>query len=268
MQKIHSLTLNWNGENMLEKMLPGLLRNLETCGFGFSIAIRDNGSKDKSVSMLKDFPTTVFEMGHNRDSFSTGVNFLFDQINPNDDDIILLVNNDIQFYDDQSIKRMLEVMKRNKAAIVGARLMYDDGKTISHNGVVFCPRHGNMPWHFREGSQVESSDKKNRTFQAVTAACALVKTNAFRVAGKLDTNLRWAFEDISLNLEISLNQKQPVICCGETNIRHSTSATLAKNPVQKLFMAQNVKYFREKWYGKYQIDHDSYLKDPLYKVVK
>lgn len=256
--KIHVLTLNWNGNDLLKNMIPGLLQNLKQCNMEYSILIRDNGSNDDSISTIKSFKDIqLYKMNHNRDNFAKGVNFLFDCAKPSKEDIILLLNNDIQFNDDTSLNKMLKLMNKPNTAIVGSRLTYDKEK-ISHDGVIFSSSKGNMPWHFREGQNIKEVDNKNRYFQAVTAACCLIKSDAFIKAGKLDQNLHWAFEDIALNLDVSINQNKKIICCSETNITHTTSNSLKKNPVNKLFLQHNVSYFKKKWYGKYKIDHENY----------
>jgi GT2 family glycosyltransferase len=194
------------------------------------------------------------------------MNYLFEKSKIKDEDIILLLNNDIEFIDDFSLNNMLNVMQKYNAAIVGSKLLYSDG-TISHNGVIFSKRYNYLPYHFRDKCSLEPQDNLNRKFQAVTAACCLIKAKNFINAGGFDTKLWWSFEDIFLNLHVSLIQKELIVCCGNTNIKHITSASLNKNPVHKLFMQKNVDYFKSKWMGKYEIDHDLYLNDINYNVI-
>jgi GT2 family glycosyltransferase len=281
--KIFVLTLTWNGLDKLKNLRTGLFQNLIAIthhdgilksGFeGAEFLVRDNGSNDGTVDELNrwnlksDFPigTTVFQIGHNRDNFATGVNYLFEKANPSDDDVILLLNNDIEFKDRTSLGNMLNLMIKTNAAVVGAKLLYEDGK-ISHHGVIFSAQKNNMPWHHFEGS--ENIDFKNRYHQAVTAACCFVRAKNFRAAGMMKPIYSWAFEDIDLNLEISINQKCKIISCGETNIVHATSYSLKKNPVNKLFLANNVNNFKTLWNGKYKIDHELYLRNASYNEVK
>lgn len=263
---IYALCLNWNGENLLKKMIPGLIENLSNTNHEYKILVRDNGSKDNSVLFLKELNIDVLEAGHNRDSFSKGVNSLFKIANPKDDDLILLINNDIIFNDSISLKNMISCMNESKSAICGARLMFDDG-SISHNGVIFSKKYNNMPWHFRAHKKPENTDYNNRYFQAVTAACMFIKAKNFKKASGLDEDYNWAFEDIDLNLNVSINQKEKVICCGKTNITHLTSNTLNKNPVHKMFLSKNVRIFKNKWMNKYMIDHDFYEEDQSYMLA-
>ncbi len=263
---LHVLCLNWNGEALLKKMVPSLRRNLGALDMESRIYVRDNGSTDGSLDFLAKENINVLPVEHNDGSFSEGVNSLVELASPKEEDILLLLNNDIEFKDSDSLSKMIALLDNPEVGVVGCKLLYETGK-ISHNGVVFCPAHGNMPWHFREGKWPLNADKADKYFQAVTAACSLVKYECFKEAGGMDTNLKWAFEDIDLNLEISYNQKRKVICCGDTNIIHLTSHSLKKNPKHKNNLGANVKYFKNKWYGKYTIDHNKYLKDKNFNLV-
>jgi len=263
---IHAVCLNWNGEQLLRKLIPGLKLNLGLLGGSSQVYLRDNGSTDLSVPYADEQGLIIEAVGHNNESFSGGVNSLVNLAKPDDDDLLLLINNDIEFKDECSLKKMYDLMENPEVGVVGARLLYEN-KKMSHNDVIFSRQYGNMPWHFREGKWPIAADKTNRYFQAVTAACCFVRASCFKNAGGLDETYRWAFEDISLNLDIGINQKKKIICCGGTEIIHATSKSLKKNPVNKKHLPNNVKHFKEKWFGKYEIDHDKYLKDKNYNLV-
>lgn len=278
--KIHALTLNYNAEDKLKKLRCGLLKNFAYISMrgGKPIIsehnypvwhVRDNGSTDSSVAYLEnceksDFQTIIHKITHNAHSFSQGMNYLFEQANPKDDDLILLLNNDVQFNDSKSLSKMIELQKKTKADVVGCRLLYTDTNNLQHAGVIFSNKYGTMPYHFRHNDQSDANAEKNRYFQAVTAACCLVKAGAFRQVGGFDNGYRWAFEDVDLILKIGQLKPNNVIYCGETNIYHDESATLNKNKLNKLFLSSNVKHFKNTWAGKYEIDHDKYLNDPSY----
>jgi hypothetical protein len=53
-----------------------------------------------------------------------------------------------------------------------------------------------------------------------------------------------------------------IVYCGKTNIFHEESASLKKNPANKLFMPHNVNYLRTKWMSRYTLDQSNYSKDP------
>lgn len=283
MYKLHILTLTWNKIDYLEKLRPGLARNLSIVTMKDGVLkdgwyypewyIRDNGSKDNTVETVNGWqylsnvllPTTIFPIGHNRDNFSQGVNYLFEKANPKDDDLILLLNNDIEFGDDTSLLNMVNLMTPD-VGIVGARLLYPNSNKLQHAGVIFSERYGNMPWHYRRGEESDLNACKNRYFQAVTAACCLVRASDFRKVGGFDERYFWAFDDINFSLMIGKNKK--IAYCGSTNIYHFESASLNKNPVNTMYLNSNVKLFKDTWFGKYEIDHNKYINNNLYNEIK
>lgn len=273
--KLHILTLNWNGADKLKKLHCGLDRNLSKIKDINSIwHIRDNGSKDNSIEEIRSWSfnedynlnTVVHSIEHNRHSFALGVNYLFDVAAPSDSDIIIILNNDIEFNDDYSLSKMYNLIKKENIGVVGARLLYPDTNILQHAGVIFSPRYNLLPYHYRHKEKSDKHSEKNRYFQAVTAACCMVKASSFRRVNKLDQDFHWAFEDVSLCLSIGKDEK--IVYCGETDIYHEESASIKKNNINKLFLNNNVKCFREKWGGKYDIDHDKYLNNSEYLVVK
>ena len=275
MRKLHILTLTWNGLDKLQKLRPGLLQNIEkeTKGKRPTLSdavwyIRDNGSKDGTVEEVSKWPEVkVFDIGHNRDSFSKGVNYLFEQANPDDNDLVMLLNNDITFPFDEALREMIYLQKETKAEVIGCLLMYPGSNKIQHAGVIFSEKYGRMPWHYRAGEEWDGNASDSRYFQAVTGACCLVSAKAFREVQGMNERLLWSFDDIDLCLRIGQRKPNNIAMCGCAVVHHEESASLKKNPVNKIFMKQNVEYFRSQWTGKYDIDHDRYLRDEKYRRI-
>lgn len=270
--KLHALTLSYNGVEKLKKLQLNLIKNFARLNMECLWHVRDNGSKDDTEKVLFDFDfVKLYKIDHNRDSFAKCVNYLFEMAKPADDDLILLLNNDVQFADEVSLLKMNALMNKTGAGVVGARLLYTGTDKLQHAGVGFSNHlYGQMPWHYRRGEKSDTTAEANRYFQAVTAAVCLVKASSFRRAGGMSEELRWAFDDIDLNFKIG--QKEKIAYCGETKIFHEESATLKKNNLNKLFMEQNVRYFKEKWWSnnkpKYKLDYELYLKDKSYNEIK
>lgn len=262
---LHILTLTWNGLSKLQDLKSGLEANL--VGLDYTWHIRDNGSKDGTVEAIKDWNAKIYPMSHNKDNFAQGMNYLADQVSLNDEDQILLLNNDVVFNGNNSIGDMLLLQEKTKADVVGARLLYNNTNKLQHAGVIFSDRYGRMPYHYRPNETSDSHSEKNRYFQAVTAAVALVNASAFKKVNGFNNDYIWSFEDIDLFLKIGQLKKNNIVYCGQTNIFHEESASLKKNPVNKLFVEHNVKIFKNNWFGKYEIDHDKYLKDPNFNLV-
>lgn len=267
--KLHILTLTWNGEPLLQRLAPGLIHNLKYLDIDYQWYVRSNGCKDNSVNYLKSLgdKVTILEKDHNRDNFAKGVNSLakLAMVTASNDDLFLLLNNDIIFKNNTSLKSIVDLYKKHKPGIVGAKLNYINSNKLQHAGVIFSSRYGNMPWHFRANEEEDDDARKNRYFQAVTGACLLTPCNIY-FKNMLDENLHWAFEDIAYNLKVNkLGNK--IIYCGDVHIEHGESVSLKKNPVNKLLLQPNVKYFKETYGSLYAIDHEQYLKNKNYKII-
>ncbi|NJO18392.1 MAG: glycosyltransferase [Thioploca sp.] len=160
---VYILTLNWNGADKLESLMPGLSNNmkyLKKKKIDSRWIIKDNGSTDNSIKLVNDNfnsegfdkdPVDIWAFDHNRDTFAEGMNFLASKTNANDDDYYLLLNNDIKFKDENSIYKMYKLIEDTGAGVVGARLMYTDTDRLQHAGVIFSKRYNYLPFHYRVG---------------------------------------------------------------------------------------------------------------------
>ena len=63
--KLHCLTLNWNGKELLQNMLPSLIKNLERLSCDWQIHVKDNGSSDDSINFMENFPVSIIKINHN-----------------------------------------------------------------------------------------------------------------------------------------------------------------------------------------------------------
>lgn len=271
MKKLFIFTLNWEGEDKLKKLAPTLLNSLQDIDYQWFI--KDNNSQDKSIEYLTSLNNDkiqTFAYKNNAQNFSEGMNFLFNETKPQDDDYILLLNNDVIINDKMSIKNMIDIMNNDPAVgVVGARLLFTNTNKLQHAGVVFNPNHL-MPIHFRTNQVSDNDALKNREFQVVTGAVLLTQAKYYKNVSEtgMDQNYRWAFDDVDLALSIKYNMNKKIVYCGNTNIFHEESASLKKNPVNKLFLPHNVSYFKNKWKNKYILDQGLYAKDPKYKLYE
>ena len=271
------LTLHWNNANKINLLYKSIIKHLIV---DYEWYIKDNNSSDGSQELIKswkDSRITLIECNHNRDSFSLGMNILFNKANSKGDDYILLLNNDIIFNDCDSLLSMIDLIdNNNNIGVVGARLLYPNTNILQHAGVIMSEKYNYLPFHYRWKEKSDINSEKNRYFQSVTGAVMLTKseyyenictTNKSKING-LDENYMFSFEDIDACFSISEKFNKKIAYCGSTKIFHDESFSLNKNPVNKLFMAQNVKLFKDKWFGKYELDYDRYLKDPSYNEIK
>lgn len=272
---LYVFTLTWNACDKLTLLKTSLIPALE--GLNYLWAIKDNASKDDTVQVASTWgdKVKVFPYRNNLQNFSAGMNYLFKETKPEDEDYILLLNNDVMVKDKNSIKNMINLMENDDSVgVVGARLFYTTTDILQHAGVVFDSQY-KMPFHFRTGQKNCPEAEKNRLFQVVTGAVLLTKAKYFKnvftnKAGTqgMDENYHWSFDDVDLCLSIMYNMGKKIVYCGETNFFHEESASLKKNPTNKLFMAHNVVYLKNKWQSKYLLDQDTYKADSRHNLYR
>ena len=271
---LNILTLTWNNCERLTKLHDTLVPALD--GIDWKWFIKDNASKDDTVAVASSWGDNVkvIKYKDNKQNFSEGCNFLFQEASPFDNDLIMLLNNDVIFNDIVSIKKMLSIIKNDSSVgMVGARLLYTGTDLLQHAGVIFDPTY-RTPMHFRANQKSDEAACQNRMFQVVTGAVAITKAEYYKNAFDknksgikgMDENYSWAFDDVDLSLSIKYNMNKKIVYCGETNIFHEESASLKKNPTNKLFLNHNLKYMFAKWSGKYTIDREAYTKNPKHNL--
>lgn len=271
---LNILTLSWNGCDKLTKLKESLIPALE--GIDYTWFIKDNGSKDDTVKVASEWGDKVKVLPYkdNRQNFSQGVNYCFEAAKPADSDLVMLLNNDVVFNDTVSIRSMLDIIQKDASVgAVGARLLYTDSSLLQHAGVVFNPTY-HTPMHFRAGQETDAASQRNRQFQVVTGAALITRAVLYRNvfeknasgAKGMDEGFHWAFDDVDLCLSIKYNMGKKIVYCGSTNIFHEESATLKKNPANKMFLPHNLKYLFAKWKGRYTIDQDIYTNDAKHNL--
>lgn len=123
-----------------------------------------------------------------------------------------------------------------------------------------------FPTHYRTKEKSNEHDKKNREFQVVTGAVLLTKSKYYNNACKtnksgingLDESMIWAFDDVCFCLDVKYLQNKKIVYCGDTNIFHEESASLKKNPVNKLHLKGNLEKLVNNWAKYYQMDKAKY----------
>lgn len=273
---LHILTLTWNGVDKLTKLYKSLIPALGNISYTWHI--KDNGSKDNTVETAKSWEGNIRVVPYkdNRQNFAEGMNYIFHDAAPADNDLVMLLNNDVVFNDTTSISNMMEIIQKDHTVgAVGARLLYSDSNLLQHAGVVFDKTY-NTPMHFRAGQPSDEAAEKNRLFQVVTGAVLITRASNYRNVHQknksglpgMDESFHWAFDDVDMCLSINYHQKKKIVYCGGTNIFHEESATLKKNPVNKLFLNHNLMYLFDKWRKTYVIDGDIYTNDTRHNLYR
>lgn len=163
---------------------------------------------------------------------------------------LLLLNNDTELIEPNSIQEMLDICMRDDVGAVGARLYYADN-TIQHAGVILgvggIANHaflgedrGEVGYFFRSVCVQDLS--------AVTAACMMTKRSVFEEVGGLTEEFAVAFNDVDYCLKIRAKDKLIVFTpFSEWYHYESKSRGYEDTSEKQQRLEQESELFRSRW---------------------
>lgn len=113
-------------------------------------------------------------------------------------EFLLFLNDDIEIIDSKWLKRMAGQAALPHAGAVGAKLLYPDGDTIQHVGVINLecgPSHA-LTGFSDKPSYSFGRNRMDYNYLAVTAACLLVSSEKFERVSGFNEELAVAYNDI------------------------------------------------------------------------
>lgn len=184
-------------------------------------------------------------------------------------DYFLFLNNDTKMRGKGCLAELMNVGRMPDVGAVGAQMFYGDD-TIQHAGVILG--YGGIAGHAFEGMEQKQYEALPfvpavRQFSAVTAACMLVKREAFLAAGGFSETLGIAYNDIDLCLTMR-ERGWKVLYCPQARLYHYESQTrgleMTREKAQRVLREQ--KFFQEKW--KRQLEEGDPFYHPLLTLEK
>ncbi len=183
--------------------LQGCVESLRQAGPEIEVLLVDNASSDGSLNMIRDvFPEVrVLEQDRNL-GFGAANNLAANQARG---DTLLLLNADA-WLEVGALQRLLERMQReDRLALVAPTLLYPDGR----QQFVWSPERGvagealqqlRNPFESRRWAHGAALRAFSRLVGRLwyTAACVLVRADAFRAVGGFDRRFFMYFEDVDL----------------------------------------------------------------------
>jgi GT2 family glycosyltransferase len=144
---------------------------------------------------------------------------------------------------------------RAEAAVIGAKLLFPN-ETVQHAGVVICQ--DGLPRHLYAGFPADHpAVSRSRRFQAVTAACMLVRRRPFEQMNGFDSAFRNSLEDADLCLRLG-EQGHEVHYCHESVLYHLESVSRGKRSSET---EHNIRLFRSRWGDRIKPDELDYYRD-------
>ncbi|MEG1305550.1 MAG: glycosyl transferase family 2, partial [Oscillospiraceae bacterium] len=176
---------------------------------------------------------------------------------------LLFLNNDIEVISPQWIEEMLMFTQRADVGACGIKLLYPNN-TLQHGGIAVgvCGSAANLcPLYPREHEGYMSRLAVASNMSACTAACLMVKGDAFDSVGGFDEELAVSFNDVDLCLK--LREKDLLIVfnpVAEAYHHESLSRGYDNKGEKKQRMEREKAILRRKW--------DKYYdgKDPYYNI--
>lgn len=163
----------------------------------------------------------------------------------------LLLNNDIEVIEPGWLTRMVAMCQRDPVGIVGAKLLYPND-TIQHGGVIVGL--GGIAGHMflqkpRDFVGYFARAKLQQNLSAVTAACLLVRAEAFRAVNGLDEAIKVAFNDVDFCLRV---REKGWLVVMEPNVllyhHESVSRGQDDTPAKRKRFESETQYFEKRWH--------------------
>lgn len=233
----------FNQINFTIKCLKSIIKNTPDI---YETIIVDNGSTDKTFEILSEFGDKIrlirntsnlgFAKACNIGAFSANTPFL------------LFLNNDTEVLPGW-LQPLLDIGSKEKIGAVGSKLLYPDG-TIQHAGVVIIEQPNKisiLPRHVFMNEQPEDLPFQGPTyFQAVTAACMLVKKEDFLKIDGFDENYWNGCEDVDFCFKLQMIGKKNVCHPGSIVIHYEGKS----GEQRRVAIPKNNERLRSKWNGK------------------
>jgi GT2 family glycosyltransferase/ubiquinone/menaquinone biosynthesis C-methylase UbiE len=219
------------------------------------VVIVDDGSTDGTQEFLAAAKGVRVVRHAQSSGFATASN---DGVAAASGEYVVFLNNDT-FGKEGWLDALLSYADADEqTTVVGARLLYQND-TIQHAGVVFgadlLPRHV-----YRGFPAAHPAVSKPRRFQAVTAACMLVRRSAFEEVDGFDTAFVNGFEDVDLCLRLAQHGGE-IHYCPDSVLVHLEAATRREHADH---FRRNAERLLERWGNRIRRDDlEIYAEDGL-----
>lgn len=222
------------------------------------VVVVDDGSSDSTHELLAHYGAGVHVVRHEKsEGFAIACN---DGAAAASGEWLVFLNNDTIPQAGWLDALLRYASGHSGMGLVGAKLLFPNGR-IQHAGVVFGG--DRLPHHIYAGFPSDHpAVNKSREFQAVTAACALIRRELFEEVGAFDAAFVNGYEDVDLCLRLRRLGYQ-VHYCHDSVVSHLESATRDELPDRA-----NLALFLERWFDAiFQDDFRYYVEDGLIDIA-
>jgi GT2 family glycosyltransferase len=235
--KLAIVILNWNGEKLLEKFLPSVLKysNLPNT----KIFVADNASTDNSVAFLKaNYPTIQIIQNKKNGGFAKGYNEALQHVNA---DIFCLLNSDVEVTKNWLQPIISTFKNEENTVIIQPKILdYKNKLKFEYAGAAggFMDKYG---YPFCRGRIFNTIEKDKLQYNDVkeifwaSGACFFIRATTYKKLGGFDEDYFAHQEEIDLCWRVQ-NNKKTIKYVGLSTVYHIGGATLKETNPQKTFL--------------------------------
>lgn len=220
--KLGIVVLNWNGKDVTPRCLDSIYRSSTPPD---TIVVVDNASGDRSADLIHEqFPQVVLIENDCNLGFAEGCNVGIRYLLERQFDLILLLNNDA-VVDSACICELKRAADSHPAAAAYAATIYelsDPGKIWFGGGTI-----SQLTLNARHDTQALDKTRVPRPTQFITGCCLLMRSDAVRKIGLLDSNFFAYFEDVDWCLR-ALAAGDQLIYVPDAKVYHDVSFSFRK----------------------------------------
>jgi GT2 family glycosyltransferase len=197
--KVTVIIVNWNGEHYLSQCLSAVLAQTVMPN---EIILVDNASSDKSLEIVRRFPSVRLIAQDENLGFARGNNLAIEQVDSQSDWIALL--NPDAFPEPDWLEVLMDATKKNAEFTVFAsrQIMHDNRNLLDGDGDLY--HMSGLAWRNGKGKLVDKFSKNSIEVFSPCAAAALYQKRALLDAGGFDENYFCYFEDMDLGFRLRL----------------------------------------------------------------
>ena len=229
--------INYNGLNLIKKFIPSIITNSSNC----NIYVIDNNSTDDSVNYIKNNFSNINIINNSSNlGYAGGYN---EGIKKIDEDLLIFLNNDATFLDENSLYNLVKVFKENSEIKVAQPKIIDftNQEKFEYSGAAggFIDFFGYPFCRGRIFSNVELKNNYNTTREVFWASgtCFAVRRNTFVEHNGFDESFFAHMEEIDLCWRIKRkNIDDKIVAVGNSEVHHLGGGSLTYNSSNKYYL--------------------------------
>ena len=229
--------INYNGLNLIKKFMPKVITNSSNC----NIYVIDNNSTDDSVNYIKNNFSNINIINNSSNlGYAGGYN---EGIKKIDEDLLIFLNNDATFLDENSLYNLVKVFKENSEIKVAQPKIidYTNQEKFEYSGAAggFIDFFGYPFCRGRIFSNVELKNNYNTTREVFWASgtCFAVRRSTFVEHNGFDESFFAHMEEIDLCWRIKRkNIDDKIVAVGNSEVHHLGGGSLTYNSSNKYYL--------------------------------